>query len=66
MEVSVQNSCIICNRWFDWHEPVITKLPEWTSFCIGCSEKYRDKNVYKWINQWWVVEYEPWTLYVYE
>jgi len=60
LEVKIQDSCILCNKKFWWHEVTIWKLPEWVFFCLDCSEKYEDNTEYKWVDSWVVQEYEPW------
>ena len=57
-EIKVEDSCILCNRKFDWHEQIIVKLPEWTSFWLCCSSKTTDKTEYEMPECWSTVQYE--------
>lgn len=67
MKIIVNNTCLLCDKKFDWHEPILCKLPENVCFCMECSEKFEDKNEYKWINTWFVTEFENWIeLYYWE
>lgn len=65
MEKIIQDSCILCNKKFDWHEIVSWKLPENIWFCQNCFTKFEDKNEYQGIDCWMVVEYEKWMEFEY-
>jgi len=66
MEKTVKSNCLLCNKKFDWNEIITWKLPENVWFCKNCIEKFEDNNIYKGINTWMVVEYEPWTVLEYK
>lgn len=59
MKVSIKakDNCLTCDKKFNWHEPVIVKVPECATFCMKCAEKYPDDTVY---DRWWLTyQYEP-------
>jgi len=52
--------CLPCDRYFDFHETIIIKVPEWACFWECCWNKYPDDTVYPG-NEWWLCEeFFPW------
>lgn len=62
--IDVSDECILCSRRFWWEEQIIWKLPEWVFFCLECSKKSEDNNVYEFPEEWVTIPYTKWQQFV--
>ena len=56
--VEVHEFCDMCNNG-NYGDILIVKMPECFTFCIDCSEKFKDENTYTGID-WWRGVYQIW------
>lgn len=61
-KIPVEESCLTCDKKFNWQEEIAIKSPEWANFCKNCHQKYKDENVYDFsrTGEWWLYVWYPW------
>lgn len=60
--VEVHEFCYMCNNG-NYGDILIVKMPECFTFCIDCSEKFKDETTYTGIDWGWSV-YQIWKWFI--